>query len=93
MCSSSRGHSVASAGPLPLQRVRPDPLYPLIAFRYRRCVHLLAKNKLTQTHIQARFLAGQSLVESKQWDECINLLGDEVEPESKNADETKVPHT
>lgn len=69
----------------------PDPLYHLITFRYRRCVHLLAKNKLTQTHIQARFLAGQSLVESKQWDECINLLGDEPEPESKNADETKVP--
>ena len=52
-------------------------------------MHLLGKNKLTQVNPQARFLAAQSLIESKLWEECIGLLGDEPEAPAKTTEEKK----
>jgi hypothetical protein len=47
--------------------------------QYRRALQLLRRQELVEAHVRFKHLAACCLLECKQWDECLALLGEDAE--------------
>jgi len=62
--------------------------------QYRRAVHLLRLHDLLQPErsAQYRYLGALCLVECKEWEESLTVLGDEIESDKLTPDAESEPH-